>query len=144
MCINFLKKSRKNKPYFYCRLKKKEITFEDCNRCGDKEYKKNKAIKKKTNKLKKLEAERYSIITDDLTQCYLCGTKKMDTHELIGGCNRQTSMKWGLTIPICRKCHSKLDTDILFRRELEKLGQRAFEIKYNHELFMSEFKRNYL
>lgn len=144
MCIYFSKKSRKNKPYFYCRLKKKEIIFESCSKCKDKQYKKTNTIKKKTNKLKSLEAKRYSILTNDLTKCYLCEKKKMDIHELIGGCNRQTSMKWGLTIPICRECHSKFNTDISFRRELERLGQTTFEIKYNHELFMSEFKRNYL
>ena len=53
-------------------------------------------------------------------------------------------MKWGLVIPICRNCHSNLEVDINANRELEKLGQRAFEEKYGHELFMQEFKKNYL
>lgn len=144
MCINFLKRSEKNIPYFYCRAMKKKIKVEDCNNCPYKEYKKQYKIRNKSNKLKKKEENRYSIITNDLSHCYICGKKKIDTHEVIGGCNRQTSMKWGLTIPICRKCHSRIGIDILFREELEKLGQKVFEKKYSHELFMTEFRRNYL
>ena len=144
MCINFLKKSRKNKTYFYCRFKKKEITFENCSKCKNKQYKKTKPIRKKTNKLNKLENKRYSIITKDLKHCYICGKKKNDTHEAIGGCNRRKSIEWGLTIPLCRGCHSELENNQELKRDIQQLGQKTFETKYSHELFMREFKKNYL
>ena len=92
----------------------------------------------------KKEKNRYSIITDDLTKCYLCNGKKKDIHETIGGCNRQKSIEWGLTIPICRKCHSELENNQELKSNIQQLGQKVFENKYNHKLFMSEFKRNYL
>lgn len=143
-CKYFTIRKRQNMYYFFCRLLKQQVTLDCYKNCQELELKRNKTIKNKTNKLKKLEANRYSILTDDLKHCYLCGKKKMDTHELIGGCNRQMSMKWGLTIPICRECHDRFKTDIAFRKELEILAQKEFEKKYNHELFMSEFKKNYL
>lgn len=143
-CKNFRIRTKKYERYFFCKKHNKQITLAKCKNCPEFDLKRNKPIKNKTNKLKKLEADRYSLLTDEIRYCYLCGKKKIDTHELIGGCNRQKSMKWGLTIPICRECHNKFKTDIAFRRKLEKLGQEVFEEKYSHELFMAEFKRNYL
>ncbi len=144
MCKYFVKRSKKKVTYFYCRYLKKEIEIRECKECENKEYKKRKEIKKKSKKMKKLEKDRYSIITNDIKHCYLCGKQKQDTHELIGGCNRIKSIEWGLTIPLCRKCHSELENNQEQKEELQKMGQRKFEEKNGHELFMTEFKRNYL
>lgn len=38
-------------------------------------------IKKKSNKLAKLEKNRFSIITNNLDKCYFCNNKKMELHE---------------------------------------------------------------
>ena len=38
-CKNLKIKSKKGKRYIYCNLLKKEITFNNCNNCGYKEYK---------------------------------------------------------------------------------------------------------
>ena len=120
-CI-YLKK-RKNKPY--CNLIKKEIMLFRCRECDNKEYQKNDTIISKKNaqlqrnkspkntkmhnkskKLIKLERNRFSVFTDDLTSCYLCGRKKDDLHEIFGGRNRRNSMNIGFILPLCRECHS--------------------------------------
>ena len=100
-------------------------------------------IKKKSSKLAKLENNRFSILTDDLTKCYLCKNKKQDLHEIFGGKNRQASMRYGLVIPVCRQCHTGIDKDIQLMLDLHQLGQRAFESKYKED-FIKVFGQNYL
>ena len=143
-CKNFRIRTKKYERYFFCKNKNKQITLSECKNCSKLDFKINKPIKKQSKKQKKKEINRYSIITNNLTKCYLCNEKKKDIHEAIGGCNRQKSIEWGLTIPLCRKHHSELENNQKLKRKIQQLGQRTFENKYNHELFMSEFKRNYL
>lgn len=101
-------------------------------------------IKKKSRKLAKLEKNRYSILTNNLKRCYICKSKKEDIHEIYGGKNRQVSMKYGLVIPVCRKCHIKIPKDKSLNEKLHKVGQKAFEKEYKTENFMKVFGENYL
>ena len=101
-------------------------------------------MKKKSKKLAKLEKNRFSIITKDLEHCYLCGSKKQDFHELIEGKNRQVSMKYGLVIPICRKCHEIVTNDKTLQDKLHKVAQKEFKKHYKTENFVQVFGQNYL
>ena len=107
-------------------------------------------IKKKSKKLAKLEKNRFSIITKDLDHCYLCtkneikNIPKDDLHELIEGKNRQVSMKYGLVIPICRKCHEIVTNDKTLQDKLHKVAQKEFKKYYKTENFVQIFGRNYL
>lgn len=107
-------------------------------------------MKKKSNKLAKLERNRFSIITKDLEHCYLCtkrGIKnipKDDLHELVEGKNRQVSMKYGLVIPICRKCHNLVTNDRTLQEKLHKVAQKEFKKHYKSENFVQIFGKNYL
>ena len=121
-------KNKKIKPYFFCRLNKQQIILSQCKKCSELKYKEIKAIKKKRNKLAKLEKNRFSIITKDLEHCYLCikqgimDIPKDDFHELCEGKNRQVSMKYGLVIPICRKCHNLVTNDKTLQDKLHKVA----------------------
>lgn len=84
-------------------------------------------IKKKSKKLAKLEKSRFSIITKDLEHCYLCGNKKQELHELVEGKNRQASMKYGLVIPICRKCHILVTNNRTLQEKLHKVAQKSLK-----------------
>lgn len=97
-------------------------------------------IKQKSKKLAKLEKDRFSILTDNLEKCYFCRNKKMELHEAFRGRNRQKSMKWGLVVPICHKCHSKITTDKEFSKTLEQIAKTVFVKKYSEEKFIEEFK----
>ena len=105
---------------------------------------KNEQLKKKSKKLAKLENNRFSIIANNLDKCYICGAKKEDLHEIFAGKNRQMSMKYGLVIPVCRKCHKMIPKDKTLNEKLHKVGQKAFEKKYKTENFIQVFGRNYL
>lgn len=101
-------------------------------------------LKKKSSKLAKLEKNRFSIITKDLEHCYLCGNKKQELHELVEGKNRQASMKYGLVIPICRKCHILVTNDRTLQEKLHKVAQKEFKKHYKTENFVQIFRKNYL
>jgi len=149
-CI-YLKK-RKEKPF--CKLLNKEILLSCCQECGNKKYKTKKVkksfykIKKNTYKHQKNDRNRFSIITNDLEHCIICGAKKDNLHEVFYGSYRHLSIKYGLVIPLCLKHHTMGEFAIHNDRELDlyykRLSQTIFMSRYSYELFMKEFKINYL
>ena len=168
-CINL--KKRKNKPY--CKLLNKEIAFSLCRECGNREYKKysakfsanvcekkstfiekssvasgqmrQKKMRNKSNKLAKLEKNRYSVFTEDLEYCYLCGKKKNDLHEVYSGRNRINSIKYGFVLPLCRECHSLNQNNPFFNEYWHKQGQLYWEeFIGTKEEFIEVFRKNYL
>lgn len=100
-------------------------------------------MKVKSKKLAKLERDRFSILTYDLTRCIICGMPKQDLNEIYPGRNRQNSMKYGLVIPICRKCHREYTDNAEMQLKWKKIGQKKFEEIYEED-FLEIFKRNYL
>lgn len=100
-------------------------------------------MKKKSSKLAKLERNRFSILTNNLDYCIICGKARQDLNEIYPGRNRQNSMKYGLVIPMCRSCHTKYTNDRNMQLYWMKLGQEKFEEMYKED-FISIFKRNYL
>lgn len=138
-------RTKNYEKYFYCRLNKKIINYTtECIKCPKNEPRKNKGINKKTSKQIKLEKSRYSILTNDFTKCYICGKPKNEIHELFAGSNRQTSMKLGLCIPICRLCHNRWEIDKDFRKKYQAIGRNRFIELYGYDKFMQEFKKSYL
>lgn len=104
--------------------------------------KRQNKIKKKSSKLAKLERNRYSIITYNLDICYICKSHKKDhLDEVFGGRNRQTSMKYGMVIPICFKCHRKLTDNPLLKKGIQEEAKQKFIKKYSEEKFIKEFGR---
>lgn len=102
-------------------------------------------IKQKSSRLAKKEKNRFSILQEDNTKCFLCCKqyKKLDKHEVFGGSNRQKSMEWGLVYYLCRKCHQKADTDKTVRDYLHDFARKIFIKKYSKEQFLKEFGKNY-
>ena len=70
---------KKGIVYKYCVIKKIQCPLNDnmCYSCNDKEYKEYKPMKKETSKQKKLEENRYSILTirSSLKQLQTASTK---------------------------------------------------------------------
>lgn len=116
----------------------------------DKKKAESSQIKQKSNKLAKLERNRFSIITKNLEHCYICYKKGMknipkdDLHELLEGKNRQVSMKYGLVIPICRKRHNLVTNDKTLQDKLHKVAQKEFKKHYKTENFIQIFGQSYL
>lgn len=87
-------------------------------------------MKKKSNKLAKLERQRDKELIK-LGKCEYCGkySDKLDPHEVYGGSNRKRSIKYKFVKLICRECHSdekiieQLRIDV--QKEYEKTHTRA-------------------
>ena len=101
-------------------------------------------MKQKSSKIAKLERNRFSIITDDMEHCILCGNKKDHIHELFFGRNRTNSMKYGTVVPLCSSCHARMHNDIKLQEIYHKIGQDCFNQHYPNLDFMEIFKINYL
>ena len=135
ICKHITKRSYQLKPYIWCRKLKKVITWDDCKNCSKIESRENKPIKKKSNKLAKLERNRFSILTDDLDHCYICKTMKLrevprqDLHEIYPGRNRKICMRYGFVAPLCRECHEKRNV----QEYLKKLCMIIAQDKYSEE-----------
>ncbi len=103
-------------------------------------------MKKKSNKLAKLEKKRFSIITNDLKHCYICSEQgkknvlKDDLHEIYGGSNRKRSIENGLVVPLCRKHHQ----DRIILNWLKRFAQLEFEETHTREKFISLIGKSYL
>lgn len=93
--------------------------------------------------IKTLEKNRYSILTDNLSRCYLCPKPKNHLHEIYFGKNRINSMKYGCVVPLCASCHRKVHSNIELDLKLKKLCQKRFIEVYDVD-FLSIFRKNYI
>lgn len=144
-CIYQYPRMRNKQPYLYCKNKSKQVTYIECKNCQKREIKRNKPIKKKTNKLAAKERKRYSIIQKDTDKCFICNRQVyLDKHEAFGGSNRLKSMEWGLIYYLCRQCHSLVDTDKVLRQKLHNLARETFIENYTKDKFLEEFKKMYM
>ena len=102
-------------------------------------------MRTKSNKLSKLEKERFSVFYE-LNACCYCGSiYQLTKHEIFEGRNRQNSMKYGFVLPLCLKCHRKLQEDADFIDKWKKKSQEYFENNIGtREDFLKIFRRNYL
>lgn len=142
-CINLRVRSKKGIKYGYCLKLKKEVSI-FC-KCKNIEYKQYKSITNRTTKQSKLDKSRtVSLFTDNLNVCYLCGCKKEHLHEVFFGRNRVNSIRYGLFIPVCEKCHRKCHNDADLIDSLHKKGQLLFVCNYPELEFVDIFRTNYI
>lgn len=87
-------------------------------------------MKNKSSKLRKLEQSRYSIITDNLEYCYVCGRKAVHIHEVYDGAYRIASMKYGCCLPLCFECHRYMHDNPKFAYKYEIMMENRFNEVY--------------
>ncbi len=144
-CKNFRNRRKKGSLYFFCVKKKKEITYNDCKYCNDKEYKQYNTLKSRSNKLAKKEKERFSIIYSDLTTCCNCGSKiDIEKNEIFEGAHRQLSIKLGMVCPFCKNCHDRFHTDIMFNLNYKVKFENKFLKSHSKEEFIKMFGQDYI
>ena len=141
-----------------CKKTNKIINLKDCTNCKYKEYKtkekctinqkkcaNNYQIKKKSSKLSKLEKTRYSVFTDDLEYCIICGKKKEHLHEVFFGAYRQRSIKFNMCIPLCSFCHAEMHKNHEWQQYWHDKGQMYFEKNIgSRDEFIEVFGKSYL
>ena len=143
-CKDLLVRSKKYSKYLYCRKKKRNISYDNCKTCIDFKLNETYKFKNKSKKLVNAERKRFSILTNNLKICYVCGKKKEHIHEIYKGSNRQVSIRNGFCLPLCNDCHTRTENDIEFLRSLQIECQKAFEKIHTREEFMKLTGRNYL
>lgn len=160
-CKNLKYRTKKGTKYLFCKTKNCEILFYNCNGCEYKEYKmhsncENNVYKKqkctvkpktqcKNYKIVKLERNRKSVFTDNLSKCIMCDKPKDNLHEIFMGKNRQNSMKYGFVIPLCYYHHLFCHKDSHIQEFWHKQGQIYYEKELgSREEFIRIFGRNYL
>ena len=144
-CKNLKQKLNKK---IYCNTLKKEIKISECSNCKYKEYliKSNLTkLKKRTSKQVKLERNRFSILTNDLDHCVICGAKKDHFHEVFFGRNRLNSIKWGCVIPLCSLHHTEMHRNKGWQDYWHIIAQKKFMEYYHKSIdeFIDAMKKNY-
>lgn len=130
---------------FECKKTKKIINIKECINCKNKEYKSNNhQIKKKSSKLAKLEKSRYSVFTDDLEHCIICGKRKDHIHEIFFGAYRQRSIKEHMVLPLCTYHHTQIHKDIELSLYWKRSCQKEFEKSHTREEFIKTFGKSYI
>ena len=84
----------------------------------------------------------------EVRKCYLTGrTDSLDKHHCMNGPFRKKAEAYGLWIFLQHDVHMKLHQTPQGQKVaiwLKQQAQEAFERKYGHEKWMTEFKKNYL
>lgn len=81
---------------------------------------------------------------DDPDRCFICRRYRPEhVHHVLHGSYRALADRYGLTVHLCIRCHSDLHDKGLYDKELEEIGQEAFEAEYGHDEFMRIFGKNF-
>lgn len=147
-----LKQKFNNK--FECKRTGKEIKISECRDCPFKEYKtrdytkslksNSYQMKNKSSKLAKLERDRFSLFTDDLEHCIICGKRKNNLHEVFPGAFRLRSIKEHMVLPLCSLHHKQIHDDIELSLFWKRSCQKLFEKSRTRDEFIKIFGRSYL
>ena len=99
------------------------------------------------SKISRLERMRFSILTNDLDHCYICGANKNSIHEIYYGKNRVNSMKYGCCVPLYLNHHTGKDGvhhNWILDESLKNECYKKFKEVYPDIDFIDIFHKNYL
>lgn len=98
-------------------------------------------IKKRSNKLAKIERQRDKEIIKS-GKCDYCKKefKHLDPHEVYGGSNRKRSIQNGFVKKLCRKCHS--NKEVIEQLKIDV--QKEFEKTHTREEFIKLIGKSYI
>lgn len=100
--------------------------------------------------------ERKSLLTKDMTKCYICGSGgQIHIHEVFfGSANRQKSIEDDCCIPLCPAHHNMSNSGIHFNHELDLAMKQRMQKAWVREYcdgdpdalkkFIKRFGKNYL
>ena len=61
----------------------------------------------------------FSVLTNDLQHCCICGSYNVAIHHVFGGANRKLSEKYGFLVPLEPRWHNMSVDGVHFNRELD-------------------------
>jgi len=128
---------------YYCTLKNRVIGIE-CEKCTLAEYRTYKPLKKATSSHSKADKERYSIIYRELDKCALCGSNyKLEKNEVFEGSYRQTSIRLGMVVPLCKAHHDLFHNDRYTNLFFKDMFQKEYLKSHTLNEFIKEFGMDY-
>lgn len=81
----------------------------------------------------------------DTDTCYLCGAWATDTHHCLHGSYRKQADADGLTVHLCRHCHTLLHDHGVADKFLQQIAQLSWEQKYGtRDEFMKRYGRSFI
>ena len=88
----------------------------------------------------------FSLMTDDLEHCYICGSKAIQYHHIFNASARGKATEDHLWIPVCFNCHVKIHNERSQRLNysLKRDGQLKYEETHTHQEYMDRYGKNYL
>lgn len=106
-CKDLLIRHKQSKIVFYCRYDKRYIiSLLACENCLNKNFKKNKPIKKVSNKRITVTEETYNkVIQRDNYRCRLCGSRENLQLHHIDGRGKNLTNNIDNCIMLCMNCH---------------------------------------
>lgn len=103
------------------------------------------------------DKDRYSIITQDLEHCYICGRPNVELHEIFFGSKRAISKEEGLVVPLCKTHHTGSNQAVHYNKDvdnsLKKIGERFWILENKStddtaetikQKFINKFRVNFL
>lgn len=92
----------------------------------------------------------FSVLTDDLEHCFICGSNVVAIHHVFGASNKKKSEKYGFLLPLHPRWHTD-SNDAIHRgnRELDLKLKRLAQTYYENNIgtrtdFIIEFGKSYL
>ena len=91
----------------------------------------------------------FSVLTDDLQHCYICGSNNIAIHHVFGGSNRRLSEKYGFLLPLEPRWHNTSQDGVQFNRELDLKFKRQAQTYFEQNIgsrtdFILEFGKSWL
>ena len=85
-------------------------------------------------------------------ECFLKDCKcsgRLEEHHIFNGPMRDKAERFGLKVYLCSYHHTMGGKDCVhdnpdLKTRLKQLRQHEFELLYGHEMFMKQFRKNYL
>lgn len=94
--------------------------------------------------------KRFSILQEEMNECYFCGTtNNLHIHEVFfGTANRQKSIKYGCCVSLCAIHHNLSNNSVHFNKDmdlnLKRAMQKRFMQVYPDLDFLKIFGKNYI
>ena len=91
--------------------------------------------------------KKYSLFTEDLSRCYVCGRPYPQIHHIMNGSNKAKSEEYGLILPLCLNHHTGAEgvhTKPEKMLACKQMAQKKFEEEHTREEWIAEFGKSYL
>lgn len=91
--------------------------------------------------------KKFSLFTEDLDHCYVCGRPYPNIHHIMNGSNKAKSEEYGLILPLCLNHHTVAEgvhTKPEKMLACKQMAQKKFEETHSREEWREIFGKSYL